>query len=236
MSEQTLPPPRKRAARPRDAATLILTRQSAGGVELLMGRRHEGHRFMPNMWVFPGGRIDRSDAYIEPARPLRPDVVARLGIGCTPRRAQAIALAGIRETFEETGLRVGRPAEGTVPKAPSRIWADFLETGIVPALDMLDYVARAITPPYRPIRFHARFFMADAAHAQGEAKPSAELVELKWLPIEAARRLDLPRITAIVLDEIAARTNGAARTRGAAAARPAPFYSTRHGKAVVGYD
>jgi 8-oxo-dGTP pyrophosphatase MutT (NUDIX family) len=221
---------RKRAVRPRDAATLILTRGTGIGAALLMGRRHEGHRFMPGQWVFPGGRVDRGDAYLRPATPLRPDVARRLAIGCNPRRAEAVALAGIRETFEETGLRLGRKAAGDLPRASSPAWAAFLETGIVPALDLLDYVARAITPPYRPMRFHARFFMADAAHAQGEAKPSAELVELKWVPIEEARRLDLPRITEIVLDEIALRLAAADPDR------PAPFYSHRYGKSVVGYD
>jgi 8-oxo-dGTP pyrophosphatase MutT (NUDIX family) len=178
---------KKRAARPRDAATLILTRGAGAGAALLMGRRHEGHRFMPGQWVFPGGRVDRGDAYIRPASPLRPEIARRLAIGCSARRADAVALASIRETFEETGLRVGRRVAGDLPRAPSAAWAAFLETGIVPALDMLDYVARAITPPYRPMRFHARFFMADAAHALGEAMPSAELVELKWVPIEEAR-------------------------------------------------
>ncbi len=221
---------KKHAARPRDAATLILTRGSGAGAELLMGRRHEGHRFMPGMWVFPGGRVDPGDTYLKPGSTLRPEVAARLAIGCSPRRAAAVALAGIRETFEETGLRLGRAATGALPKPSCPAWAAFLETGIVPALDRLDYVARAITPPYRPIRFHARFFMADAAHTVGEAKPSAELVELSWVPIEAARKLDLPRITEIVLDEIAARL------RGPHQARPVPFYSQRHGKSVVEYD
>ncbi|HVJ52522.1 MAG TPA: NUDIX domain-containing protein [Aliidongia sp.] len=220
---------RKRAARPRDAATLILTRGTGAEAALLMGRRHEGHRFMPGMWVFPGGRIDRADAYIRPMSPLRPEVAERLAIGCSARRAEALALAGIRETFEETGLRVGRPVPGRTPRAPSPTWAAFMAAGVAPALDMLDYIARAITPPYRPIRFHARFFMADASHALGEAKPSDELVELRWVPIGEARALELPRITAIVLDEIAARL-------GSPAARPAPFYSMRHGKSVVAYD
>ncbi|MFM8613809.1 MAG: hypothetical protein ACKOC9_03645, partial [Alphaproteobacteria bacterium] len=53
--------PRARTARPRDAASLIVWRQSRKGPELLMGKRHAGHRFMPDVMVFPGGRVDPDD-------------------------------------------------------------------------------------------------------------------------------------------------------------------------------
>ena len=220
------------AARPRDAATLILTRRAGSGVELLMGQRHAGHRFMPNQFVFPGGRVDRADHSVRVGTALRPDVASRLTKGCTPTRAQALALAAIRETFEETGLVVGHPLSPgeKPPRTASEAWSSFFGTGHLPALDKLDYVARAITPPYRPIRFHARFFLADAALARGEIKGSGELLKLHWVPLGDAKKLDLPRITAVVIDEIEKMVTGKSDPQGV------PFFFFRHGKPVQDWD
>ena len=70
--------PDQKLARPRDAATLLLYRLSNGRAEVLMGERHSRHRFMPNRYVFPGGRLDRADVHMRAAAELRPDVAARL--------------------------------------------------------------------------------------------------------------------------------------------------------------
>ena len=104
-----------------------------------------------------------------------------IGTPGTLPTTQALALAAIRETFEETGLIVGHPlAPGEkAPRTTSSAWAEFFDTGHLPALDKLDYVARAITPPYRPIRFHARFFITDADHATGTLGGSGELIDLR---------------------------------------------------------
>ena len=220
------------AARPRDAATLILTRRTGSTVELLMGQRHASHRFMPNQYVFPGGRVDRADSSVRVGTTLREDVAGRLTKGCSPTRAQALALAAIRETFEETGLIVGHPlAPGEkAPRTASSSWAEFFNTGHLPALDKLDYVARAITPPYRPIRFHARFFLADAALARGEIKGSGELLKLHWVPLGDAKKLDLPRITAVVIDEIDKLVSGKPDPQGV------PFFYFKHGKPAQAWD
>ena len=96
--------------RPRDAATLIIVRRDAAKPRLLMGRRNGGHDFMPDKWVFPGGRIDRSDFHAPYATDLRPEVATRLEKTAPPARARAIALSAIRETFEEAGLLLAKPA------------------------------------------------------------------------------------------------------------------------------
>ncbi|WP_439814741.1 NUDIX hydrolase [Zavarzinia sp. CC-PAN008] len=225
---------RRRAVRPRDAATLILVRNSATGsakeTEVLMGRRHPNHRFMPNQWVFPGGRVDRSDGLVRPPTPLRPEVLERLAKACSIYRANALALAAIRETFEETGLAVGRPFEGALKRPKDPAWSAFYETGVAPAPDVLDYVARAITPPVRPMRFHARFFMADAEHARGTLQGSGELEGLYWVPLQEAKGLDVPRITAVILDDL----EDLVEKRGAE--RPVPVHIFRHGKPVLVFD
>jgi 8-oxo-dGTP pyrophosphatase MutT (NUDIX family) len=185
--------------RPRDAATLILVRRDGPAPRILMGRRSGGHDFMPDKWVFPGGRIDRSDYAAPILRDLAPDVATDLAASARLKRqdgarlARALALTAVRETFEETGLVLGQHDGRTLA-------AD---------LSGLSYIARAITPPARHKRFDARFLMADAAHlASLDPTDSRELAELAWFPLPDTRNLDLPTITRAVLDIVDAHLAG----------------------------
>lgn len=186
-------------ARPRDAATLILVRRDGPQPRILMGRRSGGHDFMPDKWVFPGGRIDLADYRAPVLRDLRPDVAGALAASARLKRqdgerlARALALTAVRETFEETGLVIGRLSAG-------RVEAD---------LGGLSYVARAITPPARHKRFDARFLMADAEQlASLEPTDSRELGEVAWFGLRECRDLDLPTITRAVLDVVERRLAG----------------------------
>ena len=183
------PPPgaKPKVMRPRDAATLILVR---GGREVMMGQRARGHVFMPDKWVFPGGKVDRGDARAKAATELTADTEALLRHGGTKRVPRAYALAAVRETREETGIVLGG-REG-------------------PPLDKLMFVARAITPPYRPRRFDARFFMADAGAvlAHDEPESGEELLDVKWFSFDEAMALDLPSITRFMLKEALNRLQG----------------------------
>ena len=143
-----------RALRPRDAATLILIERSEPGrARVLMGKRHAGHRFMPGKFVFPGGRLEPEDRRMAAAGALDPHVEAKLNARVrrpSPHFARALALAAIRETFEETGLAIGAPDHGAPANPPPGAWSRFAATGVTPALDAIDFLARAITPPGRP--------------------------------------------------------------------------------------
>jgi 8-oxo-dGTP pyrophosphatase MutT (NUDIX family) len=163
-----------------------------------MGRRSGGHDFMPDKWVFPGGRIDRSDYHAPILRDLAPAVAAdlaasrRLGRQDGARLARALASTAVRETFEETGLVIGRLS--------GRLEAD---------LSGLSYIARAITPPARHKRFDARFLMADAEHLQSlDPSDSRELGEVAWFDLKQCRELDLPTVTRAVLDVVELHLNG----------------------------
>jgi 8-oxo-dGTP pyrophosphatase MutT (NUDIX family) len=185
----------------RDAATLVLVRRRGKTPEVLMGERSSGHVFYPHHYVFPGGRVDRSDGYVIPASDLRPEVLNRLKASATDRRARALALAAVRETFEETGLVLGLKAQA--PKRPPKGWASFYETGFGPALDGLTYIYRAVTPPDRPRRFNARFFVTEYDRIALEANiEQDELLKLRWRDIDSALELKIRPITAIVLKEI----------------------------------
>ena len=210
--------------RPKDAATLILTRERKDEIQVLMGRRAPGHVFMAAKWVFPGGRIDRSDFAAASANALPHAEAARLTREVPVRRARALALAAVRETFEETGLLLATPAPAASVAGP---WREFRAVGALPDLAALSYVARAITPPGRTRRFDARFFMADARallHPEPTAG-SGELDEIAWLPLADARSLDLPAITRFVLSEVAERL--------AHPDRPLPYVRMVRGRHVV---
>ena len=209
---------------PRDAATLILTRVRKGAPEVLMGRRAPGHVFMASKWVFPGGRIDRSDFGAASANALPGPDMARLTREMPVRRAHALALTAVRETFEETGLLLAEPGPIASVVGP---WREFRAVGALPDLAALSYVARAITPPGRSRRFDARFFMADARallHPEPTAG-SGELDEIAWLPLDEARAVDLPAITRFVLGEVSERL--------AHPARPLPFVRMVRGRHVI---
>ncbi len=209
---------------PKDAATLILTRVRNGEAEVLMGRRAPGHVFMAAKWVFPGGRIDRSDFSAAAANELPATETTRLTREVPARRARALALAAVRETFEETGLLLAAPAPAA---SVAGSWREFRAVGALPDLAALSYIARAITPPGRTRRFDARFFMADA-RALLRPEPTAgsgELDEIAWLPLAAARSLDLPAITRFVLGEVGERL--------AHPDRPLPYVRMVRGRHVV---
>lgn len=189
--------------RPRDAATLILVRQRGKVPEVLLGCRDAKHAFMPNRYVFPGGRVDPADARVPVATPLDRFVDERLRKAATAQRARALAVAAVRETFEETGLMLAKPFKGGAPEEDfGEHWRGFLDKGMGPALDCLDLIARAVTPPGRPRRFNARFFMARAEDATGDIRHSSELGDIRWVKLDEARELPLPTITGLILGEI----------------------------------
>jgi len=207
--------------RPKDAATLILVRREPGGnARVLMGRRHANMAFQPNKFVFPGGRIDPGDQRISLATDLKPHVLEKLSVGTTASRARGLALAAVRETFEETGILIGERAK-KVPRTRASAWRRFFAHGILPRLDVFDLVGRAVTPPNRTRRFDARFLMADAsaiAHTLEEID-NDELLEPCWLTFEEARALDLMSVTRRMLDEVEARV-----IDGPDSSRPVPFF------------
>lgn len=171
--------------RPRDSATLILVRRDGGVPRILMGRRACGHAFMPNKYVFPGGRLDAADCRVKPARDLAPDTLAKLLVRMRGKpsaaRARGLAHAALRETWEEAGLLFGRARMEDAPD-----------------LSGLTLFMRAITPPGRTRRFDSRFFVADAAHISnlGEThRGGGELLTLSWLTLDETASLDLPLIT-----------------------------------------
>jgi 8-oxo-dGTP pyrophosphatase MutT (NUDIX family) len=210
---------------PRDAATLMLIDRSGAKPKVLLGRRHLNHKFMPGKFVFPGGRIEPLDTEMSAASELHPDMETKLMQrvkGPTSPVARAFALAAIREVAEETGLLLGVKGDDP-PAVPGEIWSEFAKACVHPDLGQIHFIARAVTPPRRPRRFDTRFFTTDvssiAHRIEGVVGPDSELVELTWVPIEEATHLDMPTITGVVLEELAARV-----AAGMGHDLPVPFY------------
>ena len=217
--------------RPRDAATLILVRQRGKIPEVLLGCRDAKHAFMPNRYVFPGGRVDPADARVPIATPLNRFVDERLRKAATAQRARALAVAAVRETFEETGLMLAKPLKGGPPDEDfGEHWRGFLDKGFAPALDCLDLIARAVTPPGRPRRFNARFFMARAEDATGDIRHSSELGDIRWVRLDEARELPLPTITGLILGEVGRLAKEPPNRK---AQRKIPLFTTVHRKHLM---
>jgi len=217
--------------RPKDAATLILIDRSGALPQVLLGRRHHSHKFLPGKFVFPGGRVEPADRVMAATATLDPQMDLQLTRSVKrPSRvlARALTLAAVRETFEETGLLLGTQSAvgGTIADGP---WAQYLRSGFQPDLRKIHFIGRAITPPGRPKRFDTRFFTADANtivhRVDGVIGVDSELVELVWVPIADAKQLDLPAITTVMLAELEARV-----AAGLGHDLPVPFYRMQHGR------
>lgn len=174
----------------RSAATIVLWRQGATEAEVLMGQRGHTAAFMPSKYVFPGGGVDPADQ-TDKTPGLSPACIAALRQNC-PTDAPSpgtLAKAALRELHEETGLALPNPPDGT-----------------------LRFIFRAITPPGRTRRFDARFFLAKADLVEGDTETFSldepELSHLHWIGLNAARALDLPFITEVVLAEVKALLQG----------------------------
>ncbi len=188
----------------RHAATVVMVRDAKTNPRILMGQRGAKAAFMPNKVVFPGGAVDTEDAQIPLAAPLQPDCIAQLSHETDPAVIPALAAAAIREVWEETGLILGEA--GTWADTPPPDWATFAGEGFVPSAAGLTFVFRAITPPGRPRRFDARFFMVDVEEVCGDPDDFThacdELSHLQWIALDEMKNFDLPFITQVVTAEV----------------------------------
>jgi 8-oxo-dGTP pyrophosphatase MutT (NUDIX family) len=193
-------------AEPRDAATVMVLRQAAAGVEVLMLRRTAAMKFAPGAYVFPGGSVDAADfsAEIEWHGPDPAEFASLLG--APPELARALVCAAVRETFEESGILLAGLPDGTLAAPSGESWeadraaltagtltlAQLLPgRGLVLRADLLVPWARWITPEAEPRRFDTCFFAAPLPAGQLATGHQAEADETAWLrpadALEASR-------------------------------------------------
>ena len=188
---------------PRDAASLLLLKPEGPGTVILMGRRPPTSSFIPDAFVFPGGKVDPQDRKLASPFPLEAETERglRSGTRVTARTARALANAAIRETYEETGLLLARPADFRA-QGPGT-WREFEQKGLAPDHAALRMIGRAITPSASPVRYHARFFVASAAGVRGTLNANEELLDLAWYPLDEALRLPIIDVTRLLIEEVA---------------------------------
>ena len=216
--------------RPRDAASLIVVDSAGGTPRILFGRRHPRQKFVPDKYVFPGGRVEQCDTRLRIAADLADGERALLMHAMKGRasaaRARALALAALRETFEETGILIGSSG-GDLPETRAPAWQAFLAHGAVPRLEGLAFVARAVTPPRRPRRYDTRFFVVSAEHIlKTVGEGDGEFTETQWLTFDEAKLYDLHAMTRTILDDVAEYLGLDSRQRRR---RPVPYYYSRQG-------
>lgn len=194
------PPQVPAPARP--AATIVLMRDGASGPEILLLRRVRNAGFVPGAYVFPGGRVDVSDAaarivaYLDGLDTLEASSRLELPDGDPP--ALAYYLAAVREAFEETGILVGRRADGTPPPSAAEDMAvdelrDALMSDRVTFAEVLDrmacrldgasveYLAHWITPEAEPRRYDTRFFAARVPPGAEAIIDPREMTDALWV-------------------------------------------------------
>ena len=225
--------PAGRALRPRDAATLILVERSErGAARVLMGKRHAGHRFMPGKFVFPGGRVEPEDRRMAAAGALDPHVEEKLNARVrrpSPGFARALALAAIRETFEETGLAIGVAGQGA-PEirrlAPGR--ASPRPASILRSTPSTSLLARSPRPDARGASTPA---FSSSTPASSRCASTAPFIPRRNWSNSSGRRSTrrgtstCPRSPTSALDDLGQALRGGLDKR-----RPRPFYREIRGK------
>ena len=205
----------------KNASTIVLLRRDEGETRILMGQRGSKAVFMPDKFVFPGGRVDDTDYNVPGIIRTSSEQISLLNTNAPSDMADALTNAAIRELWEETGLVMGRTSLDKHEVTPD--WSGFFAQNFVPDASHLTYFFRAITPPGRPRRFDARFFLGEATGIVGDlddfSGASGELSHLQWVNLQTARGFSLPFITEIVLSEVEDILSNPDSTR------PIPFFS-----------
>ncbi len=195
----------------RPAATVLLVRDGASGLEVFMVVRHHKIDFASGALVFPGGAVDPGDHEIARTFDVAPIDAA-------------FRVAALRETFEECGVLLARArgssatldAAGLAEIAARSTGRPFGETiraeGLGLALDALVPFAHWITPPILPKRFDARFYIAAAPGDQIAIHDGAESVDSVWIhPARALEAADAGRYTLVFATKLNLRMLAASR-------------------------
>ncbi|HEY0941732.1 MAG TPA: hypothetical protein VGE08_16650 [Steroidobacter sp.] len=189
---------------PRDAASVLLLREQADDIEVLLTRRHENMAFMGGMWVFPGGTLCPADSSAEVLR-LIPDSARSQchhlqdleGNALPEATCMALAIAAIRETFEESGVLLATTADGhhaddqrltrlqqrrrAIVSQPQLFATLLQEEHLHFDVAALVYWSHWITPSAVSKRFDTRFFLASLPPEQHAVVDTIEATEMKWM-------------------------------------------------------
>lgn len=179
-------------APPRDAATVVILRDGAQGLEVFLVKRHGLSDVLGGAYVFPGGKLDAADCAPDTHRHLdqdRAQLHAALGEpGTAPDLASGLFVAALRETYEEAGVLFAHGADAHTGAA-----ADFHARVLSGSMRLQTQAvhpwSRWITPRMPSVtnkRFDTRFFIAVLPPGQKAAHDNVEATESAWLRPRAA--------------------------------------------------
>lgn len=190
--------------RPVDAASLVIYKKKEGQIKVLMGRRGNSAKFQPGYYVFPGGVKERADHTRNFINHLDKKSIKDMGVSNSISNAHALAMTSIREAYEEVGLVFGIQLSANQKKS-GKNWRFFKENNIYPDLGTLEYLGRAITPYYLPIRYHARFFSIDIKHLFCTEEIDGELEDIKWIDLNEPFNIKMMGVQQMILKVLKTR-------------------------------
>ena len=194
------------STRPKDASTLIIIRKKKQETFVLMGRRSMRARFMPGVYVFPGGVKEKEDLQAYKFFQLKPNkrINKKAVKSYSDTHCQSLLLTAIRETAEETGLYLANERKNSLQPFINNksTWYHFTENSYIPNINKLHFFGRAITPSIFKTRFHARFFLAFYEDFIGKIKSSRELENLDWISLNEAKNKKIADVTEFMLNEL----------------------------------
>lgn len=204
-----------------DSSTVVLLRPSADpsqSMDVLLLERHHKSKAYAGAFVFPGGKVDNTDRWMDPlcVTPVDLDVWRkRLGAN-DDQTAQGFLVASVRETFEEAGVLLATRRDGT-PLTPDDLaspsfqtararlvsrqdtfdWTGWLvQEGLVLSIDQLGLWSWWVTPVHRPYRFDTRFFVAVLPEGQEASVDDVETTSMRWLsPKQALAEYEAGRVS-----------------------------------------
>ena len=176
---------------PRPAATIVLLRDSPGGLEVLLTIRPPHLSFMGGATVFPGGAVagaDRDPRWEQASVLGREEAGA--GLELSGGDALAARVCALREAFEEVGWIVGEGPHERLERAdgetPERFLERCLELNIRLGTELLHPAGRWVTPLGSPVRFDAQFFLASVDSAWEPSPDQREVAGCRWSTPELA--------------------------------------------------
>lgn len=190
----------RRGTPPRPSASVVLARDGQDGLEVFLLRRHERSRNLPATYVFPGGILRGDDYDAAWAEQFGPAISQAIGsrsdVPLEPKDAQAYATAALRELFEEAGVLLATPADGSAADAlEERLAAErnrvndgelslpglARQYGLVPRFDTLTPFSHWVTPDAAKYRYDTWFFVAAMPERQTALHCGVETTEGLWL-------------------------------------------------------
>lgn len=165
--------------KPKPAASLVITRQKKNNLYVLMGQRPKNSKFAPNVWVFPGGKVEKSDTLNKDIKLNKKILNDLKKLKSNNFLSSALVSAALRETYEETGLKL-------INQNLKDLWV----------------LARAITPANQKIRFDTKFFVLEENNFTNKIKGNGELHNLGFINTREAIKLPLFDITQFLLEDL----------------------------------